>query len=385
MKLTRRKILAGSGLALVGAATAGGLWAYSKLVPQPAEVGFLLSAAELAAAFDFLKRYPAIDSHAHPGRTFIKGASGLTWKLWLYQKFGTYEPRVIEDMCAGGMAAVSFSGVADFPVLDAVPDGLVSVREFKPGEAWAYYQAQLVNLQALVGKGLVKPVLEPGDVEAAHKSGVPGAMFAIEGGDFAADDPAHIEQAAKDGVRMITLVHYLGSSTIGDIQTARPVNGGLTKLGATIVGEMNRNRIMLDLSHASEKTAMDALDVTKLPAVATHTHIASLGIGHARFISPELAKAIAATGGYIGAWPAGIGISTLEGFIKRIGQLIDTVGIDHVAIGTDMDANFKPVLETYRKMPLVVGELLKRGMAEADLAKIIGGNFLRVFEQTRAG
>lgn len=381
--VSRRGLLIGGGVA-VAALGSFGAWAWPKLVPPEAPVGFDLTADELARAKAFLDANPAIDSHAHPGRTFVRGATGLDWKLWLYQKFGTFEDRVVSDMVDGQIAAASFSGVADFPVLNLSGEGLVSVRAFAPGEAWTYYKAQIANLKALAERGLVHPVLAPADVAAARAAKKPGAIYAVEGADFVEDDPGRVAEAAADGVRMITLVHYLAGGLIGDIMTAPPVNGGLTALGREVVAEMNRARIMLDLSHADEKTAFGALAVTRQPAVATHTHLNSLGIGHPRFISDELAQGIAATGGYIGAWPAGIGIQSLDGFIDRIGQLVDKVGIDHVAIGSDMDANYKPVFETYRKTPLIVGALLKRGVAEADLAKIIGGNFLRVFEQTLA-
>lgn len=382
--VSRRKVVVG-GLAGVAAGLGGfGAWAYPKLVPAPAPIGFDLNEDELSRAIAFLNAHPAIDSHAHPGRTFVRGAENLTWKLWLYQKFGTFEPRVVEDMKAGHMAAVAFAAVADFPVLDARGEGLESVRAFEPGEAWSYYRKQIENLQALADEGLVIRISEPGDVEAAHGAGKPGAIFAIEGGDFVGEDPARIGEAAKDGIRMITLVHYLRGSALGDIMTAPPVHGGLTDLGGAVVAEMNRSGVMLDLSHATEKTAFDALAVTKAPAVATHTHINSLGIGHPRFISPELAGAIASTGGYVGAWPAGIGIGSLNGFVDRIAALVDALGADHVALGTDMDANYKPVWESYRKMPLIVGAMLKRGFGEEVTAKIIGGNFLRVFGATRA-
>lgn len=378
---SRRKVLIGGGLAV---AAIGGFaaWAYPQLRTNPADVGFEINPDELAAAQDFLDRHPAIDSHAHPGRTFVRGAKGLNWKLWLYQKFGTFEARVVDDMKAGKLAAASFSGVSDFPVLALSGEGLVSVRAFEPGEAWAYYKAQIANLGALVEAGLVHPVLAPGDVDAARAAGKPGAIFAVEGGDFVEDDPARMTEAFADGVRMVTLVHYLAGGRIGDVMTAPPVHNGLTSLGVEIVAAMNASGIMLDLSHASEKTSFDALAANKGPAVATHTHLNSLGIGHPRFISDELAQAIAATGGYIGAWPAGIGIASLNGFIDRIEQLVGKLGIDHVAIGSDMDANYKPVFETYRKTPLIVAALIKRGMAEADIAKIIGGNFQRVFAAT---
>src|SRR3546814_20726813 len=97
-----------------------------------------------------------------------------------------------------------------------------------------------------------------------------------------------------------------------------------------------------------------------------------------------LATAIASGGGgVIGAWPAGIGIDDLNGFVDRTLELIDRVGIDHVCLGTDMDANYKPVLDSYAKLPIYVAGLFQRGLAEADVAKLVGENFLRLFAAVR--
>lgn len=97
-----------------------------------------------------------------------------------------------------------------------------------------------------------------------------------------------------------------------------------------------------------------------------------------RFISKELALRIAEGGGVIGAWPAGLGISTMDGLITRILELVDIVGVDHVGLGTDMDANYKPVWDDYADFPLVVMRMLQRGLNESEVAKIFGGNGLRV-------
>ena len=92
-------------------------------------------------------------------------------------------------------------------------------------------------------------------------------------------------------------------------------------------------------------------------------------------MSLDLAKAVADTGGgVLGACPVGIGISDLNGFVARTFELID-----HVCLGTDMDANYKPVFDTYANLPLYVAGLLKRGLHEPELAKVIGGNFIRLF------
>jgi membrane dipeptidase len=97
-----------------------------------------------------------------------------------------------------------------------------------------------------------------------------------------------------------------------------------------------------------------------------------------------LARAVFDAGGVVGTWPAGIVLRTQGDYVQAILELVDLLGEDHVAAGTDMDANCKPVFETYAKMPLLVGGLLRPGMPEEALAKLIGANFLRVFTQALA-
>jgi membrane dipeptidase len=112
----------------------------------------------------------------------------------------------------------------------------------------------------------------------------------------------------------------------------------------------------------------------------SHTNLATATLNHPRLISAEHAKLVAAAGGIIGAWPSGFGLSTFADYIDAIQRLIDAVGVEHVAIGTDMDANFKPVLSNYRDWYLVPAALLARGLRDDEVAKIMGGNFLRVFK-----
>jgi len=377
--ISRRKFLIGGGAIALTATGAFVYPLYKQLFPTPPEIGFELNEDELATAMSFLAKHPAIDSHAHPGRTFTRDAENLTWKMKIYASMGAFEDRTIEDMRVGGMTAAGFSAVDDFPLLNS-KKGLLSVRNYEPGEAWEIYTKQIKNLHDLISSGKVYKVLVPDDIAKAQASGKPGALLSVEGASFLQDDLSRVTKAHADGIRLITIVHYLKGGPIGDIMTEEPVSNGLTGFGREAVVELQKEGIIVDLSHATEKTAFEALKMATKPMIATHTHIATKALHPSRFISVDLGKAIASSGGYIGSWPAGFGITTLAQYLERTEELVEKIGIDHVALGTDMDANYKPVWDNYRKTPWVVGGLLKRGWSEEDIAKVIGGNFMRVFK-----
>jgi len=337
----------------------------------------------LQQAHDLLKANPAIDIHAHPGRTFGRDAMNVAPAVRL--PVGAFsEDRAIADMRAGQLAGASFAVVADVQVLDLVGEGLAAAREFQPGEARASYERQIANMQRVLPGLGVTFVKEPGDFRRIRAQGGVAGLLTVEGADFLDGDLSNVGKAFNDGVRSITLVHYRPNE-VGDIQTAQPVWGGLPPFGANVIREMNRLGMVVDLAHASEDTAAAALAVSRVPVMCSHTHVSGRGATHPRFISMDLAKEISRRGGVIGAWPAGIGMTTLDEYVDRILDLSDVLGPEHVGLGTDMDANFKPVMTSYTQLPELVAALLRKGYGRKNAAGFVGGNFLRVHEAVWAG
>jgi membrane dipeptidase len=256
--------------------------------------------------------------------------------------------------------------------------GLQAAKDFEPGAAYADYRRQIALQKQLLGNKELTTGLTSRDVGAAHDHHKTAAIFAVEGGDFIENKLDRIHEAFGDGVRAVTLVHY-HVNQIGDIQTEAPVHQGLTPLGKSIVREMNRVGIIIDLAHAPFSVTRDAVAISTKPVMVSHTNLLTPSTAHPRLITAEHAKLVAGGGGIIGSWPSGVGQVTFADYIDSIQRLVDTVGIDHVAIGTDMDANYKPVLRNYRDWSLIPAALLARGMHEPEVAKIVGGNFLRIF------
>jgi membrane dipeptidase len=382
-RLTRRKTLGGL-LACAGTAAFVHTSRAKDIkapVGEPApltELGMELSAEQRAAGVALLRHHASVDTHSHPGRFFLKKLIDQTPTT---RAFGEpFEDQAIADLTAGNVSAALFCAVGDMRLLEMTPtQGLRAARDWMPGEAYADYRRQITELKTLLSNPALTPGLTPADIGAAHRRHKTGAVFAVEGGDFIEQRLDRVHEAFRDGVRAVTLVHY-HVNQIGDIQTEAPVHDGLTALGKSVVAEMNRAGIIIDLAHATFAVTKDVLGVSSKPIMVSHTNIATASANHPRLISVEHAKLVAAAGGIIGSWPSGMGQTSFSDYIDSIQRLVDTVGIDHAAIGTDMDANFKPVLRSYRDWSLIPAALLARGMHDADVAKIMGGNFLRVFK-----
>lgn len=323
---------------------------------------------------------PWVDVHCHPGCGFL---GDMPTDHALVQTFGGGNPdrsmQQVPTARDGQLAAVNVSTVADALVLGISAAGPGATRAFEPGEAKQDHARQIGAVSRVLELPEVVPVLAAADIAAAHEAGQTGVFIGCEGADFLDGDGTGLAQAYADGVRTITLVHYRVNE-LGDIQTEDEQHHGLTPFGVEVVGEMNRLGMIIDLAHATFATTVDALEHTSAPIMISHSHLASPGAQHPRLLSEEHAAAVAEGGGIIGAWPSGVACETFDDYVGEICRLIDAVGVDHVAIGTDLDANYKPVVTTYAQFPDLAASLKRRGLDAGEVDKILGGNFIRVFE-----
>lgn len=373
-KVTRRAAIAG-GVAL--AAGGGFWWLRSRKPPLGMEIPdeFLERGAALLAA------HASVDVHSHAGRSFLVGSEHDSLIIRLMRD--GFEAERIAGMQDARVTASLFSIVADFPLLGLADGGLRVVRDFEPGEAYVDFIRQLDRLRALAGEGLISLALSPDDVVAARQTGVPVVILASEGADFVEDRLERVEEAYAAGVRSICLVHY-NNNRLGDTQTGEAVHNGLTPFGRDVVREMNRLGMIVDVAHASFQTCANVVAESRTPVMLSHTNLDTASASSPRFISPEHARTVAGAGGVIGAWPAGIGSESLADFVEQILSLVDLVGAAHVAVGSDMDGNYKPVLTEYGDFPLLAAALLFRGLSEGDAARVLGGNFLQLWDEARA-
>jgi membrane dipeptidase len=300
----------------------------------------------------------AIDCHCHLGRFFQNPAAGAAR---------------IEEMRRGAMTACVAAVIGDWAVIGMTETGLRLLREPEPGELFADAERDLDRLEEtclLAGTSLATGVA---DIDAAGKSG--GAVAAsIEGLDCLEGRLDRVAHFHDRGVRMMQLVHYR-INELGDIQTEAPRHGGLTDFGRDVVRECERLGMLVDVAHATFDTVKGVADAAGKPIILSHTVI---GTRHKRCIDEEHARLVASTGGMIGAWATRLAVDDFDDYIDQIVKLADTVGIDHVGIGTDMDAVRSPVWDDYSAFHVIPDALRARGMADDEIGKISGGNFLRV-------
>jgi len=317
---------------------------------------------------------PWVDLHAHPGRCFLAGLNGGDP---LARMLGAADVgAALSAARVAGLAAVSLSTVADLRVLAPDPvKGLRAVRDFGPGESYADHRRQLAAIGEILA-GLDVPVaVTAAGIESARASGQIAVLLACEGGDFLEDGLEALAEARALGVSSLTLVHYRVNQ-IGDVQTEEPVHGGLTALGREVVTECNRLGMVIDCAHATHATTLGVLEASSQPIMISHSHLDHADRHHPRLLTPGHARAVADAGGLIGAWPSGVTSTSLADFADEVARLADLVGTGHVAIGTDMDANYRPVLASYAEFAALPELLAGRGLSDMDIGKILGGNAL---------
>lgn len=272
----------------------------------------------------------------------------------------------------------------------------------------------------------IELALAAADVERITRAGKIAAVLTVEGGHQIDGDLSVLRVYHHLGVRSMTLTHFRNND-LGDAATDQPLHKGLTDFGRQVVREMNRLGMVVDVSHVSDQTLYDTLAVTGKPVIASHSSCRALS-DIPRNLTDDMLRALARNGGVVGINfgegflnPKDAGIfragvrnisfrepdltgqaldqyeaeqyhrqfapvkpfATLEDAVAHIDHAVKIAGIDHVGIGSDFDGIAAPPrgLEDVSRMPVLRAALLKRGYSEADVAKISGGNFLRVLKE----
>jgi membrane dipeptidase len=311
-----------------------------------------------------------------------------------------------DRIAQGGLTAINFT-VPD--VGDDAPGALKNIRE--------YYEVARRDPKIAIARTVE-------DILRCKAEGKLAAIIGCQNSRFLGTELVNVEIFARIGLRVVQLT-YNERNFAGD-GWMEPVDAGLSFFGKSLIRELETVGLLLDLSHIGQRTFTEAVKASRQPVIVSHAGI-RVFVDHGRAVSDEQLKAIASTGGLVGVtsfgafnWRGGPQRPRLADFLDAIEHAVDVAGIDHVGIGTDTvvepngyppkvrdsytmtyapystESNeralrFREVtagiptddhLEGFRSMehlPRVTQGLLDRGYPEADVQKVIGGNFMRVF------
>jgi len=268
------------------------------------------------------------------------------------------------------------------------------------------------------------------DIRRAKRENKIAALMGIEGGHAIEDSLATLREFYRLGIRYMTLT-WNNTNNWADAGRGEKKHNGLSDFGKEVVHEMNRLGMMVDVSHVSDKTMSDALDVSKAPIIASHSSARALS-NVPRNIPDDLLKRIAQNGGVVQVnfYSVFVDVNTagpqseerdarlkaqqdainekykddperraeesdkleaanplpplpISKLIDHIDHIVKVAGIDHVGLGADFDgANDMPEdAKDVSMLPNITYELLRRGYSEQDIRKILGENLLRVFSE----
>jgi membrane dipeptidase len=344
---------------LIGSAVAISLWPGSGIHVAQAEESPLMELR--ARAISLLDSCLAIDMHSHVGGSRHK-----------FNDFSTIQ--------SARLAAACLSLVSDTPVTDAAGGKIHAVRQPRPGELYANMLERLDFADNAINSNRLRRITTLAELKAAKAEQAAGLILATEGSDFLEGRLEHLEVVYARGVRHLQLVHYRTDNGAGDIQSEPPTYHGATPLGLDIVRGCNRLGIVVDVAHATFETVQQVAEVSSTPLILSHTSYAEKPGRTSRKISAMHARLIAQTGGVVGLWTNGSDFPDFAAFAQGLARMAEVTGVDHVGIGTDLHGLLHPMPFSYDAFPDLVAQLFKY-FNENDLRKILGGNYLRVFDR----
>jgi membrane dipeptidase len=315
-----------------------------------------------------------------------------------------------------------------------------SPQQDTDGSAWQAANAMIDGVEALVQRHPDKFAIltSPKDAARLLEGGRVLLPLGMENGAPLQDKLENVRFFFDRGVRYITLAHSAANRLADSSYAAEKKWNGLSPFGRQVVAEMNRLGIMVDVSHLGDASALEAVRLSKVPVIASHSAFRHFTPGFERNISDEIAKAVAARGGVVQvpfgtafinpdsaadmqakfrarlafdqrnaelkaqgkpqedraafekAWDEAhpVRSSTLAQVLDQIDYGVKLLGVDHVGIGSDFDGvggELANELKTVADFPNLVAGLQARGYSDADIRKILGGNLLRAWAAIEAG
>ena len=227
----------------------------------------------------------------------------------------------------------------------------------------------------------------PDDLWANKRLGKKSIMLGIENGIALDGKLSNLQHFADRGIVYMTLCHN-GDNDLCDSAKGTATHGGVSSFGAEVIREMNRLGILVDLSHAAESSFYDALDISRVPIVCSHSSCRAL-TNHPRNLTDDQMRALVAKGGvcqitlYHGFLRVH-GEATIIDAMAHLDHAIEVMGVDHVGLGTDFDGDGGVRgLASSSDLLNYTYQLLARRYSEADIQKLWGGNFLRVMREAQ--
>lgn len=347
----------------------------------------------------------------------------------------------VQELFGGDLSRVDLAGRAPPPLQTDIPRlraGRVGAQfwsvyvpaELRGAESGQAVQVQIDLIRQVAARHpeVFELATTAADVERVHRAGRIASLLGIEGGEAIDANLAVLRQFRAQGVLYITLCHGETTSWV-DSATDAPRHGGLSPFGEAVVREMNRIGMLVDLSHVSHDAMSDALDVARAPVIFSHSSAHAL-TPHPRNVPDDVLRRLRDNGGLVmvNFYPGFVSEPVRLWLVDRAGeearqralhpddppaaaaglaawiahhprpaatiaQVADHIehvravaGVDHVGLGADFDGvPFTPEgLEDVASYPNLLAELIRRGWSDEDLARLVGGNLLRVLRQAEA-
>ena len=233
-------------------------------------------------------------------------------------------------------------------------------------------------------KGYAAIATTPDELYQNKSKGIKSIVKGVENGYAVGLDIDNVDRFRSRGVAYMTLCHN-GDNDICDSHKGNHEHDGLSEFGKRVVERMNRVGMMVDLSHASEKSFWDALECSSKPIICSHSSSRAL-CDHTRNLTDEQMRALASSGGvaqvcmYGGFLNKKEEDATVNDAVRHIMHMIDVMGVEHVGIGSDFDGGGGiPGLEDASWFISLTGRLMAEGLSDEQLSLLWGRNFLRVW------